>query len=173
MSSLIATLVRSLFGPPPRCICDREIWRLGVAELKRRSGGRRESGAFLLGTQRGVRRIQEFVFYDDVDPNALRTGYVKIDGRRLGDLWAHCRNTGHTVVADIHVHPGNFQQSESDRANPIIAEVDHLAIILPYFASRATLPGEIGVYEYLGSRQWQDHSFDNPSALHIGWWPWP
>jgi hypothetical protein len=125
-----------------------------------------------LGSKGTCRRIEEFVFYDDIDPNALKTGIVKIDGRRLGALWAHCRNTGRTVVADVHVHPGGFQQSESDSANPIMAEVSHIAIILPHFAERLTGPGDIGVYKYLGSRQWWDHSFDRPSPLHVGWWPW-
>ena len=172
MAFLIATLARRFFGSPPEILCSSRVWRAGVAELRRRAGGRRESGAFLLGSKSKVRRIEEFVFYDDIDPNALRSGIVEIDGRRLGDLWVHCRKTGRTVVADVHVHPGHFQQSDSDRANPIIAEVGHIAIILPHFAARKTGPKGIGVYEYLGSRQWEDRSFDRPSPLHIGWWPW-
>lgn len=172
MESLIATLSRRIFGPPPEVLCSGSVWRSGVEELRRRAGGRRESGAFLLGAKGKVRRIEEFVFYDDIDPEALRTGIVEIDGRRLGDLWAHCGRTGRDVVADVHVHPGAFDQSESDRANPIIAEIGHIAIILPHFAGRATYPGRIGVYEHLGSRQWRDRSFENPSPLHVGWWLW-
>jgi hypothetical protein len=118
-----------------------------------------------------ARRIEEFVFYDDIDPNALNTGIVEIDGRLLGDLWTHCRKTDRKVVADVHVHPGGFQQSESDKANPIVAEIGHLAIILPNFAARATQPGGIGVHEYLGSRRWRDRSHDKPSPFHVGWWP--
>ena len=98
------------------------------------------------------------MFYDDIDPNALSNGIVEIDGRRLGDLWVHCRKTRRCVVADVHVHPGHFRQSVSDRANPIIAEVGHMAIILPDFVERETRPGGIGVYEYLGSRNWKDRS---------------
>ena len=172
MASLIATLARSLLGPPPEILCSARVWRAGIAELKRRAGGRRESGAFLLGSKSKARRIHEFVFYDDIDPNALRSGIIEIDGRRLGDLWVHCRKTGRAVVADIHVHPGHFWQSDSDRANPIMAEVGHIAIILPQFAARATYPGGIGVYGYLGSRRWRDRSFDRPSPFHVGWWPW-
>jgi len=102
----------------------------------------------------------------------LSSGIVEIDGRRLGDLWSHCRATGRTVVADVHVHPGGFQQSDSDKANPIIAEIGHIAMILPDFAAKATLPGAIGVFEYRGVRQWRDRSLERPSALHVGWWPW-
>lgn len=172
MAFLMATLARTLFGPPPEILCNTKVWRAGVAELRRRSGGQRESGAFLLGCKGKVRRIEEFVFYDDLDPNSLRRDVVKIDGRRLGDLWAHCRETGRRVVADVHVHPGNCRQSDSDRANPIIAEVGHIAIIVPHFAAQATRPPSIGVYEYLGLRNWRDRSSDRPSPLHIGWWPW-
>ena len=172
MASLIATLARSIFGPAPEIHCSSRVWCTGVAELRKRTGGRHESGAFLLGSKSDTRGIEEFVFYDDIDPNALRRGIVEIDGRRLGDLWVHCRKSGRVVVADVHVHPGDFRQSASDRANPIMAEVGHIAIILPHFAARATCPGGIGVYEYLGSRQWRDRSFDRPSPLHIGRWPW-
>lgn len=172
MASLIATLARRILGPPPELLCSAEVWRAGVAELRRRADGQRESGAFLLGTKGNVRRIEEFCFYDDIDPNALRSDMVIINGRRLGDLWTHCRKTGRSVVADVHVHPGGFGQSNSDRANPIIAEIGHMAMILPHFAERETKPGRIGVYEYLGSRRWRDRSFERPCPLHVGWWPW-
>ena len=172
MASLIATLARSVFGPRPEVLCNAAVWCAGVEELKRRAGGQRESGAFLLGSKGKARRIEEFVFYDDIDPNALMSGIVEIDGRQLGDLWAHCRKSGRDVVADVHVHPGGFRQSESDRANPIMAEVGHIAIIIPHYAERATRPRGIGVYEHLGACQWRDCSFDRPSPLHIEWWPW-
>ena len=172
MASLIATLARSIIGPEPEVLCKSAVWSAGVRELRRRTKGYRESGAFLLGSKSKVRRIEEFVFYDDVDPGALRRGLVEIDGRRLGDLWQHCRKTGRAVVADVHVHPGGYRQSKSDRANPIMAEIGHIAIILPNYAANATSPGNIGVYEYLGSHEWRDRSFERPSPLHVGWWPW-
>ena len=115
--------------------------------------------------------IEEFVFYDDIDPTALATGMVEINGRRLGSLWDHCRKHGRRVVADIHVHPGSYRQSPSDQANPIIAEAGHFAIILPQYATRSIEPGQIGVYEYLGSRNWLDRSRENPCPFHVGWWP--
>ena len=173
MAFLIATLVRFAFGPQPEVICRAGVWNKGVIELRERTlGGCRESGAFLLGSKAGsLRRIEEFIFYDDIDPQSLSTGIVVIDGRRLGSLWAHCRKTGREVIADIHVHPGNYQQSPSDKANPIMAEIGHVAMILPDFARRVTRPGGIGVFEYNGSRQWRDRSTEKPSPLHVGWWP--
>lgn len=165
------TLARLAFARPPEIVCDRATWFDGVAELRRRAGGRRESGAFLLGTMDKRRIIREFVFYDDIDPNSLKTGMVQIDGRKLGTLWNYCRKKSCRVVADIHVHPGHFQQSSSDQANPVIAEVGHIAFILPQFATRGITPGAMGVYQYLGARQWRDRSYEQLSPFHVGWWP--
>src|SRR5262249_44263115 len=147
----LATAARTLLARRPELICDRETWLDGARELERRTlGGRRESGAFLLGTRGHPARISRFVYYDDIDPNPLNTGIVLIDGRKLGALWKLCRQTGLAVVADVHVHPCGYQQSPSDKANPIIAEINHLAIILPNFAAGSNMPGEIGIHRYLG-----------------------
>jgi hypothetical protein len=171
MASSIATLARIVFGPAPEIVCAKRVWEAGILELQRRAGGRRESGAFLLGSKAPMRKIEEFVFYDDIDPGALSTGMVVIDGRNLGELWSHCRSTGREVVADVHVHRGSYQQSASDKANPIMAEIGHIAIILPHYAHQGTGPGGIGVYEYLGSRRWRDRSREKLSPIHVGWWP--
>lgn len=171
MASLTLTLARFVTGAWPELICPSDVWDRGMAELRRRSGGRRESGAFLLGTKNNTRRIREFVFYDDIDPDALSTGIVVIDGRRLGTLWNYCRSTRMEVVADVHVHPYDFKQSRSDSENPVIAEIGHKAIIIPDFAEKSTSPGSIGIYEYLGARRWRDDSLRRFSPLHIGWWP--
>jgi proteasome lid subunit RPN8/RPN11 len=171
MAFSIATLARSFFGSRPEVVCPADVWQRGTAELRKRTGGKHESGAFLLGKTGKPRRIEEFVFYDDIDSDAYKTGIVVIDGRKLGALWDHCRKTGREVVADVHVHPGGFGQSKSDRANPIIAEVGHIAFILPNYAAGTNRPGEIGVYRYLGSRKWHDNSRSRPSSLHVGWWP--
>jgi len=119
-----------------------------------------------------TRRVEEFVYYDDVDAQALDSGIVVINGHRLGYLWAHCRRTGREVVADVHVHPSGYGQSASDKANPIIAEKGHVAIILPNYAAGSNKPRDIGVYRYCGDRKWSDHSGAFFSPLHIGWWPW-
>jgi hypothetical protein len=170
---LISTLTRLALGPRPRLVVAKTVWRGGVAELRRRANGRRESGAFLLGrlSPNGIRRITEFLFYDDIDPTCFRHGIVEFDGRKFGDVWKHCRRRNVTVVADVHVHPGGFGQSPSDRHNPMIAEVGHLALILPHYAAAKTVPPGIGVYEYLGSRHWRNHSPSGSALFHVGWWP--
>jgi hypothetical protein len=71
----------------------------------------------------------------------------------------------------VHVHPGRFDQSSSDRHSPMIAEPGHIALILPDFAARARMPGRIGIYEYLGARKWKNLSPRGSRIFHIGWWP--
>lgn len=172
MVSSLRTLLRSAFGRLPKLVCRPQLWHDGVDELCRRTRGRHESGAFLLGTnRRGVRMIQRFLYYDDVDPNCFRNGIVEFDGRKFGHVWELCRRLNMEVVADVHVHPGGYDQSSTDRHNPMIAEPGHWALILPHFAGRARMPGRIGIYEYLGSRQWQNRSNAGSKVFHVGWWP--
>lgn len=172
MAFSLPTLLRSAIGQPPRLVCSPRVWNPGVDELRRRTRGRRESGAFLLGSPDGrTRRIQQFLFYDDVDPHCFDNGIVEFDGNKFGLVWKKCRELKMTVLADVHVHPGHYGQSQTDRDNPMIAEAGHLAFIIPNYAGRHRLPGRIGVYEYLGSRRWRDHSRQGGRILHIGWWP--
>lgn len=172
MAFSISTLVSAAFGRPPKLVCTSAVWRNGVLELRRRAAGVRESGAFLLGRKgRATHRIERFVYYDDMDPTCFRNGIVEFDGRKLGAVWRLCRDFDLDVVADVHVHPGGHGQSSSDQANPIMAEVGHLALILPDFATRRVNPGGIGIYQYLGSRRWTDLSTSGSRAFHVGWWP--
>src|SRR3546814_16474459 len=93
-------------------------------------------GAYLLGEtlSDGSHLIREFVFYDDIDPHTLATGEVTIRQTALPRLWAHCRERGMGVVADVHAHPGSCRQSASDQANPVLPRTGHHAIILPHLA---------------------------------------
>lgn len=172
MVFLLRALLRAARGQYPKLVCSKNLWNKGVDELRFRASGTRESGAFLLGTASGnSRKIRQFLYYDDVDPNCFSNGIVKFDGRKFGIVWQKCRELEMTVVADVHVHPHGFLQSPSDRDNPMIPNVGHLAVILPDYARRARMPGRIGVYEYLGSRQWRDHSGKGDAVFHVGWWP--
>lgn len=172
MVFFLRTLLRAAKGQRPKLVCSSTIWNKGVDELRRRAAGRRESGAFLLGTaNRNTRRISQFLFYDDVDPTCFVNGIVEFDGGKFGKVWQKCRDLNMTVVADVHVHPCGFGQSQSDRENPMIPNVGHLAVILPDYAARARRPDGIGIYEYLGSRRWQDYSRQGEGIFHVGWWP--
>lgn len=172
MGYLLPTLLRAALGHPPKLVCNLRVWSEGVDELRRRAAGERESGGFLLGRRRGLtRRIEHFIFYDDVDPTCFSNGFVEFDGGKFGVVWSECRARNMTVVADVHVHPGHRGQSESDRRNPMIAETGHLALIIPDFARRERVPGKIGIYEYMGARQWRNHSSKGDRIFHVGWWP--
>jgi proteasome lid subunit RPN8/RPN11 len=172
MVSLLRTLLRMVFGRAPKLACSQQLWNQGVDELRRRTRGIHESGAFLLGSTKGrVRTIRQFLFYDDIDPKCFAHGIVEFDGGKFGLVWEKCRELHMEVIADVHVHPGGYDQSSSDRHNPMIAEPGHLAVILPHFAARACMPGRIGIYEYLGSRQWQNRSMAGGQIFHVGWWP--
>jgi proteasome lid subunit RPN8/RPN11 len=172
MVFLLRTLLRAVKGDDPKLVCSGRLWNRGVNELRRRAGGRRESGAFLLGTTKGnTRRIRQFLFYDDVDATCFKNGIVEFDGSKFGIVWQKCRDLKMTVVADVHVHPCGFGQSWSDRDNPMIPNVGHLAVILPDYAARGRMPGGIGIYEYLGSRRWLDYSPQGAGIFHVGLWP--
>lgn len=161
MRSYLNTLLGWLGLAPPRLRCRRTVWEAGVQELARRTlGGRRESGAYLLGKNLvdGGKEILEFVYYDDIDPAALATGIVTIRQTALPKLWDLCRQRGFGVVADVHVHPYGYGQSQSDQANPVMPRSGHLALILPHFARQRPEPGSIGIYEFLGSGRWAEHS---------------
>lgn len=161
MDSLLNTLLGWLGLAPPRLRCRKHIWDAGVAELARRTlNESRESGAYLLGRMRRDRSkdILEFVFYDDIDPTALATGIVTIRQTALPRLWELCRARGFGVVADVHVHPFGYGQSQSDMSNPVMPRAGHIALILPDFAREQPQPGFIGMYEFLGNGIWADHS---------------
>ncbi len=163
--------MRRLFAPQHELSCSWFVWRRLKAKLRER--GRRcrgENGAFLFGHREGEStRIVDFVLYDDLDPYALDSGIVRFDGRYFRDLWAICNSRGLTVVADVHVHPGQSGQSDSDRNHPMISQAGHIALILPRFATGAQPRRGIGIYRYLGGKKWETVQ---PSArrqfFHIG-----
>lgn len=145
------------------------LWKDLIGELHRRTQGRHESGAFLLGRSDGAgRRVERVVYYDDLDPHAYRTGIVILHAASFGLLWDLCLASGLSVVADIHVHSEGAGQSLADRNNPMIARAGHLALIAPRFARPPVLPESLGFYEYLGGHRWRNFS-GRPIArcLHI------
>ncbi len=131
------------------------MWKALIDDLRQRGFGKRESGAFLLGTMDGdIRRVQAWVPYDVLDANALTAGYVRLDTSAFTRLWAICAEKHLTVVADVHTHPEGPGQSRSDRANPMISQAGHIALIVPKFARGRVAPRDVSVNIYLGSKQW-------------------
>ena len=71
---------RSGFG---RCV---------ICDLRRRGGGVRESGAFLLGRDdANPARVTSYICYDDVDPAAYQHGAIAFHAAGCAALWQHCK----------------------------------------------------------------------------------
>ncbi len=172
MTFSIPALIRGLVASEHSLSVSSNLWRNGLVELHHRGGGRRESGAFLLGFQSGKRRrITRFVFYDDLDPHCLDTGIVVFNGSGYGPLWRICSQIGLKVVADVHTHPGAPGQSTADRDHPMIAQKGHVALIVPEFAYRPFSAREVGIYTYLGNHQWINRSGSKANRFfYIGRW---
>lgn len=159
IKSLIAAVANWVNGGAPRVSCSARVWDDGVAELRKRANGKRESGAFLLGNvEKDVRVIRKFLFYDDIDPHCFDNGIVEFNGRLLHVVHTECKKLGLRLVADVHVHPGGHVQSSSDRENPMDPRTGHIAMILPNFARGNFLPGEFGIYEFQGRDKWINRS---------------
>lgn len=153
----------------------RRQWRLLLADLAERGRGDRESGVFLLArANNGRGRVVDWVAFDDLDPHCL-TGAISLRGSAFNRLWEICRERGLRVIADVHTHPSaGVAQSEIDASNPMVAQVGHIALIVPHFAQRGCRPEDVGFHVYLGDKRWARHL--GPAArqrLRVGWsWPW-
>lgn len=171
MSFSIRSIIRELVAPEHIISCSRRLWTEGLHELRIRGEGKRESGAFLIGTSHNKRRILRFVYYDDLEPGCLDTGAVVFRGSGYGPLWNLCKETGLSVVADIHTHPGMARQSILDKVNPMVASHGHIALIVPNYAKEIAYPEVMGIYEYLGSHQWRAYSGKSAKRyLYVGAW---
>jgi hypothetical protein len=132
------------------------VWKQLMQELKKRGGGERESGAFLLGYKQD-KLVTSFICYDDLDPHAFDSGIIVFNGDGFIPLWKHCHANNLKVLADVHTHPDEWTgQSSSDRRHPMIAQAGHIALIIPNLAlnSEESLCG-VGIHEFLGDRHWK------------------
>ena len=132
------------------------LWQRLIRQLYKRGHKERESGAFLLG-KRVDNKIRRFVCYDDLDPSSLEKGYINFSGEGYVPLWDYCNANNLSVLADVHTHPGGWTgQSDLDKSHPMIAQIGHIALILPKFATnKFQLLKGIGIHEYLGENKWQ------------------
>jgi hypothetical protein len=136
------------------------LWAQMIFQLRRRSAGRRESGAFLVGQQKGgTPRVTTFVCYDDLDPNAYQSGAISFHDVGYSALWRYCRERNVEVLADVHTHPSTgVGQSPIDRKNPMIPMVGHTAMIVPNYGRTPWWSlDRVGIYEYLGNFLWRMH----------------
>lgn len=136
------------------------LWWRVTRDLRRRGQGRQESGAFLLGRQRGDKaRATAYVCYDDLDPHAYQGGGIAFHADGYAAFWQYCRDKKLQLLTDVHTHPGTWvEQSPTDQHNPMVPVVGHTALIVPNFGRTPwwSLNG-VGIYEYLGSFKWRSH----------------
>jgi proteasome lid subunit RPN8/RPN11 len=172
LSFSIKAVIRAFVVPEHQISCSSRTWRWIVGELERRGQRQHEAGAFLLGIERrGRLEVINVVFYDELDPDAYASGVCILHGDAFAKLWALCRQKKLTVVADVHTHPGEARQSNSDKTNPMVARSGHVAIIVPNFATWPIPVGRLGVYEYRGQHEWIDHTrLKSRNFFYTGFW---
>lgn len=144
-------------------------WLDLMADLRKRGGGRRESGAFLLGqVQENTRHVLSWVPYEDLDPEALTKGYVRLGTAAFTRLWAVCAARQQMVVADVHTHPRGPYQSLSDRMNPMVSQAGHMALIVPRYAQGKVTPRSVSVNVYLGAKSWASYlDLEADTRIHL------
>jgi proteasome lid subunit RPN8/RPN11 len=138
-----------------------------MLELWRRGGERRESGAFLLASPHQPRRVQRWITYDELDPNSLQYAYVRLEPAAFTRLYELCGRFQLEIVADIHTHPFDPQQSPSDRDNPMVAIPGHIALIAPRFARAPVALADVSVNIYGGDGRWSSFFGRDAAALIV------
>jgi proteasome lid subunit RPN8/RPN11 len=142
------------------------LWVGLIEELCSRSDHRRESGAFLLSPIGGDgRSVSGVIYYDDLDATALRGG-LRLGSDAYTLLWDRCERQRLRAIGDIHTHPRSIvRQSGIDQANPMIARVGHVALIVPDFAQARISARDVGLHQYLGNKTWR--SWFGPEAAQL------
>lgn len=149
-----------------------DAWLELHAELQRRADGVRESGAFLLARHDHDRRtIAAVIYFDDLDRDALRGG-IALGAAAFARLWDRCRDLDLRVAGDVHTHPADWVcQSPIDRANPMIAQPGHVALIVPNLAGGSVSTRDVGVHLYGGDPGWTSWcDGTGQSKLYVGSW---
>ena len=136
------------------------LWAMVIWDLRRRGGGVRESGAFLLGrADANPARVSSYICYDDVDPAAYQHGAIVFHASGCAALWQHCKKLGLQLLIDVHTHPGqDVRQSSIDVRHPMMPVAGHTAMIVPNYAhTEWSSLKAIGVYEYLNGFNWRTY----------------
>ncbi|CPH74439.1 hypothetical protein [Burkholderia pseudomallei] len=132
------------------------VWTDLLADLRARGKGRRESGAFLLGSEtESVRSVARWVSYEDLDPKSKMHSIIKLDTTAFPKLWDLCAKLELQVMADVHTHPGRPIQSRSDQAFPMLAMAGHIALIVPQFAAANVTTSDVSLNVFLGRGAWR------------------
>lgn len=172
MLSYIRKSIRAFAAPQHELAIGRLVWRDLIRDLAARGDGERESGAFLLGHKDGQRREAfDYLLYDDLEPGCLDGGFVQMSSIGFRRLGAEARARGLEVVADIHTHPGRAFFSDTDRENPMVPNVGHLAIVVPNFARGNPDPLKCAFFRFAGGYNWDElPTTGRDTKLYVGFW---
>jgi len=145
------TTMRARRGNHARLRVRRALWDQLMREMARRSNGRTEAGAFLLGNRDGDgRTITHLCYFDDLDATSLAGG-IALSGLAFSKLWDLCDAENLRVLADVHSHPRRWvEQSSIDQAHPMIARAGHVGLIVPDYAQGRVRAKAVGVHTYDG-----------------------
>jgi hypothetical protein len=150
------------------------LWAGVIFDLRRRGGGVRESGAFLLGRDdRDPARVSSYICYDEVDPAAYQQGAIAFHADGSAALWRHLREKQLQLLIDVHTHPdSDVRQSAIDERHPMLPILGHTAMIVPNFGKTAWWSLDtVGVYEYLGGFRWRTHAASASNRrVRLGLW---
>lgn len=141
------------------------LWARVIFDLRRRGGGVRESGAFLLGRDdHDPAQVSSYVCYDELDPDAYQQGAIAFHANGCAALWRHLREKQLRLLVDVHTHPGwDVHQSTIDERHPMLPVLGHTAMIVPNYAkTRCWSLSAVGVYEYRGGFRWRTYPASAP-----------
>lgn len=150
----------------------RSLWHSLVLDLSARGNGVRESGAFLLGYTVGRRReVTDYALYDDLEPGCLDSGFINFSSYGYRRLWARLEDSGLSVVADIHTHPGDAFLSDVDRENPMMPNQGHIALILPQYARGNPGVAAAALSIFQGGGKWLEFAPGHArEKMYVGFW---
>ncbi|MAQ95572.1 MAG: hypothetical protein CMM84_18855 [Rhodothermaceae bacterium] len=80
-------------------------------------------------------------------------GY-RIEEEDLARLADHLADHGLVLPVQVHSHPGEAYHSEADDADPIVATLGGVSIVVPDFASGLVSPSAWAVYRLFPSEGW-------------------
>ncbi|HEY6329643.1 MAG TPA: hypothetical protein VI756_09900 [Blastocatellia bacterium] len=121
-----------------------------LQEIRKRSGGRRESGAVwggLPGPLQDEQTASRLYMFHDLCDDAARRGYVELSEQAKFLLYRALASEGLRVVAAIHTHPTRWVGlSATDRRNQITSRVGSWSIVVPRYGRRPWKLTDMGVH---------------------------
>jgi proteasome lid subunit RPN8/RPN11 len=143
------------------------VWRAVLRDLSIRGAGCREAGAFLMCRRTVDNVVSTWIPYAELDPSSQHYDYVRLEPSAFTRLWDICDKNRLQILADIHTHPFEPVQSQSDREHPMLSLPGHVALIAPRFARGAVMPKDISFNTYLGNGAWRSYFGEQAAALIV------